>query len=361
MPIDTISTLEEFDRARERWDYVYAGDQHANVFLTWRWLRAHFSTLPYPWLVLAYRRDAAPYTAFLPLVRKSYEPWGVELGHELFLGGYPRADFTGIVALRDDVEGAIDDFGRHIEQRLVWDNFQLLNVLDPRGAELVRHLARDAYVVRRREPEASTYVCLPPSWQEYLDRLSANARQQLRAKIRKAERLPGYRLLYADEENLEEQIETLLRLHQRHWGGDLRLARIRFGDLFRESFATGCLYLVSAWDGETPIAALAAFTDDQKQTFSFYIAGYDEDYAAISPGRVIVAISIRDAIERGYTTYDFLGGDEPYKAHFGAERRDTANTVVTRTSVRATLLNIARRCVRAARSTRRTMDSIVGR
>jgi CelD/BcsL family acetyltransferase involved in cellulose biosynthesis len=361
--IDTISTLSELDRVRACWDDVYARDQHANVFMTWPWVRAHLSTLPsaYQWLVLAYRPDTGPYTAFLPLVRKAYAPCGITLGHELFLGGYPRADHMSIIAIREEVASAVVAFTCHIEEKLAWENFQLLNVLDPDSAELVGAFARIGLLVHGRAEGTSTYLRLPGSWEDYLAGLSANARQQLRTKARKIERLAQYRLLYAGAENVEEQIETLLALHCRRWGRDLPRARRRFGDLFRQCFATGCLYLVSAWDGTTPLAALAAFLDHRKRGFSFYITGYNDDCPDLSPGRFIIAHSIRDAIERGFELYDFLHGDEPYKAHFGVETRETHNTIVTRPGKRARVLNLVRACVRATRATQGALaDAIRG-
>jgi CelD/BcsL family acetyltransferase involved in cellulose biosynthesis len=351
MPIDTISTIEEFERWREAWERVYTSDRHAMLFLSWPWLRAHFATVQYEWLVLAFRPDdASPYAAFLPLVLAKYPRRGIVLDRELFMGGYPRADYTGLLALPDYERDAIDAFGRHIAQRLAWDNFRLNDVVDPRIADLVAAFSGDgAYTVAERRPEPAPYVRLPSTWDEYLAGLSRQDRKRLRASIRDAERLPGYRVVHATSDDLDEQIETLLVLHQRRWGGDLLRARRRFRQLFRECFRAGCLYLVSAWDGSTPVASQVCFTDDRTRSMVSYLAGYNPDYAKIGPGRVLDAQSIRDAIERDYTVYDFGHGDEPYKFGFGAETRYTTNTVVGRARLRTAVVNGARNCVFATR------------
>ena len=49
-----------------------------------------------------------------------------------------------------------------------------------------------------------------------------------------------------------------------------------------------------------------------------YQAGVNPDALAHSPGRLGHMITIRRAIEQGYRAFDFLRGDEPYKAHWRA-------------------------------------------
>jgi CelD/BcsL family acetyltransferase involved in cellulose biosynthesis len=51
-----------------------------------------------------------------------------------------------------------------------------------------------------------------------------------------------------------------------------------------------------------------------------YNVGYDPDrYAYLSSGTVLFAGAIREAIERGKSTFDFLRGSEEYKYRFGAQ------------------------------------------
>ena len=42
----------------------------------------------------------------------------------------------------------------------------------------------------------------------------------------------------------------------------------------------------------------------------------------LAPGIVLLAHVVRDAIERGFPTFDFLRGEEPYKYAFGPEPQD---------------------------------------
>jgi CelD/BcsL family acetyltransferase involved in cellulose biosynthesis len=48
-----------------------------------------------------------------------------------------------------------------------------------------------------------------------------------------------------------------------------------------------------------------------------YNSGYDADFSGLSVGIACKLLSIRDAVERGLTRYDFLKGEETYKRRLG--------------------------------------------
>ena len=52
-----------------------------------------------------------------------------------------------------------------------------------------------------------------------------------------------------------------------------------------------------------------------------YMTGFDPDYAFASPGAILAAHAIEDAMREGCREIDFLRGREPYKYEWGAEDR----------------------------------------
>ena len=48
-----------------------------------------------------------------------------------------------------------------------------------------------------------------------------------------------------------------------------------------------------------------------------YNSGFDPAFADLSVGLLLKATTIRDAIERGLDSFEFLRGDEQYKYHLG--------------------------------------------
>jgi CelD/BcsL family acetyltransferase involved in cellulose biosynthesis len=53
-----------------------------------------------------------------------------------------------------------------------------------------------------------------------------------------------------------------------------------------------------------------------------YNSGFHPDHAALSPGLVLLAALVRDAIARGKRRFDFLRGEERYKYEFGPTAED---------------------------------------
>ena len=66
---------------------------------------------------------------------------------------------------------------------------------------------------------------------------------------------------------------------------------------------------------ERPIAAFVML--EWEDTVGLYNSGFAPERAALSPGLVLLAGVVRDAIERGRRRFDFLRGEERYKYEFG--------------------------------------------
>jgi len=63
---------------------------------------------------------------------------------------------------------------------------------------------------------------------------------------------------------------------------------------------------------------------------SVYNSGFEPDARAASPGIVLIAHALREAISRGRQGFDFLSGEEAYKYDFGARPTDLLHVVVER-------------------------------
>ncbi len=347
LQLTRIDTLAELDAIRPEWERVYAADPSANLFVSWAWLRSLLAVAPGPWQVLVAREtgDGQP-VAFCPLN-------GSQLGEhngsprELRLGGSPWADYTGLVCQPGLEDQACAAFARGLRRDNSFEDLLLANVIDPRLDRFTEHLAAQGFQVCDVRQMAGPYMALPDSWDVYLrDGLAARTRESLRRRIRQVESLPGYRLTRGQDENLNEHIEVLLTLWQGRWGAKPAAELALLRGLFEGCGARGCLWLGVLWAGETPVAALVAFVDRPRGTFAFSKAGYNPAYARLSPGRVMLAHSIRWAIESGFQVYDFLLGGEDYKCSFGAVDRFARSVTLRRRSLRSLASRVERRLKR---------------
>jgi CelD/BcsL family acetyltransferase involved in cellulose biosynthesis len=74
---------------------------------------------------------------------------------------------------------------------------------------------------------------------------------------------------------------------------------------------------VRLWFLDTAAGPIASFvTIEWDGTVGLYNSGFAPERAALSPGVVLLAQLIRDAIARGCRRFDFLRGEERYKYEF---------------------------------------------
>jgi glycosyltransferase involved in cell wall biosynthesis len=164
--------------------------------------------------------------------------------------------------------------------------------------------------------DACLVVDLPASWNDYLMLLP----QKLRKSIREAQ--GQVRLLGA------EGIDELFRLHALRWrerGEQGVLADDRVQRFHREAAKNfereGWLRLVGLFDGDTCAGIVYAF--ECRDRLYFYLGGFDPQYVDWSPGNVLIAYLIEQALRNGVRYADFLRGSEAYKFRWGAREQHT--------------------------------------
>lgn len=344
MRIERFGTLDE--RLADSWQRAYAADPHAHVFMSWPWLSARVEAEPGERMILAvYEGAGGDPIAFLPLAVDA--PAAVNgRGREVTLrpAGYPLADYAGLVCFPAHETEALRALGRYLRREVRWDRFALADVLDPRLERLAGSFSRLAFERIAGRTVACPSVRLPGDWDTFLRHaIRGRSRESLRRRIRKIQAWDGYRMTVASAADLDAHLDALLTLWQGRWGAQEASSIDRLRRLLSACHARGGLWLGGIWDDATPVAALAAYVEPIRSTFSYYISGFSQDYEKASPGRVMVALSIRAAIELGLCRYDFLRGGESYKYQFGAEDAFAREVILVRRTVRSSCRRMMRR------------------
>lgn len=165
-------------------------------------------------------------------------------------------------------------------------------------------------------------------WENYLSSKSANFREQVRARERRLRR--SHELTYrlaSDPARLQAELDVLFALHQARWRGQASAFR---WERFHREFASAALERgwLRLWflelDGR-PAAAWYGFRFGGVE--AFYQSGRDPRWDPASLGFVLLAHSIREALDDGVREYRLLRGDEPYKYRF-ADADPGVTTVV---------------------------------
>jgi CelD/BcsL family acetyltransferase involved in cellulose biosynthesis len=340
MHIDRIDNLADFERLRASWDVAYSADPNAQVFVSWNWLRAWFEISASDWFVLAARdQTTGEYFGFLPLATHPIRVSKIEVMRELRMGGKPFGPITGFIADPKYEAAAIAAIAEYVDEELGWERLRLEEVLDPRVDRFLTRFSKKGFEVDLGEPLSCPYLPLPSSWDEYLAKfLSKKGRYNLKRGFAQVEALQGFRITSPSCDTIADEVETLMSLWQARWGQAPESTLEQYRHMYRAAFAHHGLWLRTLWEGDTPIASLAAYVDPVKRSMAYYTSGFDRRYEKLSPGKVVVGYAIRDAIEDGFDTFDFLVGGHDYKlSFFGASERFASSPVVTRQSLRKTV------------------------
>lgn len=344
MRIEVIDTFTDLAKVEDNWNAIYDADPDAQLFMSWKWLSGWLRQVAGPWFVLAAKMDNkadGPYAAFLPMRIQTRTENG-RIHNELNMAGNFAADYTGFLCAPGAEHLAIPAFARYVKQ-LNWSrlNFENFRVSESRMRLLLANFPKANFQtseisrvgkVDGIDNSLCPFAALPPDWDSYLETLSTNTRQKIRRLLRQIDATEEYRITVATPETIERDLDTLLQFWETKWKprkGDLTQTLVRSNRaMLTRSFHADLLYLPTLWKDDRPLAALATLVDSRKRSFLFYMTGRDETFDGPPPGVILHAHSIRYAIANGFTEYDFLRGNEPYKYSFGVKERRIRCTVV---------------------------------
>jgi CelD/BcsL family acetyltransferase involved in cellulose biosynthesis len=179
---------------------------------------------------------------------------------------------------------------------------------------------------------ACRYIPLPPTFEEYLAGIGTSLRANYRRRWRALQREnQGECLAISDAAGLERHFPTLIALHRMRFAGRVEeSAFLAAGvpefhlEAMRVLAAKGLVRLLVLKAGGEAVAALYGFCVGQ--TFQFYQCGMHTGWLRQGVGQVLIGNAIEQSIAGGQGTFDFLRGDESYKAQW-ADRWHENTTV----------------------------------
>ena len=298
------------DLAAERKDWTRLAAASRNIFSSYEWAEVwarHF--LQGREVLLGRLVSSGTTQALVPLYR-----WGDKPLRVLRLIGHGPADQLGPVCRPEDARTVARALRRSLEERTDLCDVFLADYLP--GDEPWRHLL-DAKVLRRVQ---SPVLRFESGWDDYLRSKSANFREQVRRRERRLRQKHEVVLRLADDpSDIERDMETLLALYLARWSGDRPFvgAWDFHLDFARVAAERGWLRLWFLELDGRPVAAWYGFRYEGVE--SFYQAGRDPRWSDESVGLVLLAHTIREALDDGIHEYRFLRGGEDYKYRFTDE------------------------------------------
>ena len=256
-------------------------------------------------------------------------------------GSRDWADYNGILARDADALDVIDAICGFLKSQ-GWGRIRLKNLrmTDERRDRLLGHFAGEEFGVEFQERiindgQTNNLLCpaidLPESFDGYLDGLGRSTRQKIRRFLRKVENgdlsiRPG----------TPADIPAFERLWARQWSKKPRVEKraAKYGSILATGFENDTVMMSVLEDGPAsgPMGMIASFDDPERKTIRFFVSARDVENSSVPIGTILHADAIRSAIDSGYSCYDFLRGDEPYKLSLGAEISEISSPVLRRRS-----------------------------
>ncbi len=306
LDVEVLCTGAAFSDAAAPWHALRVALRET-PFLSPEWHDSWWHHLPEgtPEVVLV-RRSGRP-VALAPLVR---------MGERLVFSGGDLTDVLDVLAVDEDASRAlaraVASRADALELRYAPERARCLGVF----ALALRHAG---FAVTVEPLVVSPCVSLRASFEEQLATLSKKDRHELRRKLRRLESAGAVSFGYANAPEIDAVLDRFVAWHRAAAGekgtflGPSREAFFRA--LARAGAAAGWFRLGALRLDGRPIAAL--FAIEHEGTLAAYNSAVAPDAAPLSPGILLHAHAMRDAIERGLRVYDLLRGDEPYKYDLG--------------------------------------------
>lgn len=356
MKIELLTEFDDLKTISHEWNSLATSDSRDGFFQTAAWVIAwlkHIANTAEPF-VITVRDSENKLIGLAPLCLISFEDIGFKLktltfaGREVVSGDF--LDFVILPAYRPIVIQAVLDF--IWEQRNSWDMLQLGELI----TESDIHSTSEAWgtgnnlFLRRQERRICPYIDLPSTFDDYQNALNKNMRYLIRRRKRDV-LIKNSCTIHTcnDVEEIQNGISILSDLHTARWkkaDQSGNLMKVGFQEFLNEictKLPTGCkcrLYILS--HNEDKVAALLAFHFGESALY--YQAGWDPDssISRFSPGVVLMAHAIEDAISERLQYFEFLRGDETYKQKWTQTYRKTETLLFGKSYMARSYLTILR-------------------
>jgi len=339
MRVCCLTSLDELTPYADDWDRLAAGVP----FRGWTWLSHWWRHYGPRNETEALRSRLATLCVFDDDALIGVAPWHLECsalrGRVLRpLGsGEVCSDYLGILCHPAREEAVVESLADYLVKdafdnnpdAIRWDLLDLdgIDAEDRAVPALVDQLAASGCSVDRRAGANCWRMDVPVDWTSYLASFGKSRRRDMRRLEQKLADTDHVVLRRVERiEELSEAMDILADLHQRRrrsLGEAGCFASVRFLAFYRDVvpdlLRRGQLHFYWLEIDGKPVAA--EFQLVGNGVLYAYQSGIDPEAMEHRPGNLINAAILREAIAGGYRAFDFLRGDEPYKARFGAQPR----------------------------------------
>jgi CelD/BcsL family acetyltransferase involved in cellulose biosynthesis len=339
----------DFASLREEWRRLFAStDGSSSPFLSWEWLSIWFKWFGAdrtPFVLKAYRENRL--IGLLPLCLQEKKVFGMRLKRLGFIGeAQGGADYLDLIAEPENKSEIYDAIFEFLKKENCFDLICLENLAgDSEASGFLQNFnqgeAEPAFRYNAHASAVCPQIDLSNGWESVLKQSKRAA--NFRRRLKQLEKMPGFEFRsITSAPETAEAFERFFFLHEKRWlknggselSGHPRLVSFQ-RDLIRAMAETGLLRFDELWvEGE---CRASVYGFDDRQTFYYYNSGYDLEWSRFSVGLVLIGLSVKNAVARGNSLYDFLRGDETYKFDWSNRKTELVTITLSRGTISALL------------------------
>ncbi|MBI5652252.1 MAG: GNAT family N-acetyltransferase [Chloroflexi bacterium] len=324
MKIEIYTDDSVFEKLGTPWNKVLSHSVTDTIFLTREWQSVWWRNLGTGQLrVITIREDDDTLIGIAPLFVET----GTDgLKHLSLVGCVDVSDYLDVLVARGNESRVYTALIETLTRAdfPAWDQLHLCTLpADSPTNKLLAEIAQARGLqIETKLHAVAPIIELPATWDEYLATLDKKQRHEIRRKLRRIEEAHATWHTIGADEATDAPIADFIALHKtsrpdKHLFMDARMQNF-FIEIARALHTRGWLQLLFLEVEGARAASLLNFA--YGNDILVYNSGYDPiKYGVYSPGIVLFARSIQDAIAAKYRRYDFLRGNEEYKYRFGAK------------------------------------------
>ena len=326
MKLIEILTQSEIAKSRHNWETL-AGD---HPFCNWNWMSSWYTVYGNDdnIRIVAFEANGEWHGVLPMIVQDSRQ------GRALCFasGGRACADYVRpiikpgsqdivIPMMAEWLQALLDD--RTLGLDLI--EFDGVSQDDPWIGHLSTILRQQNYPISDRAGEGCWVAELEPTWEAFQQKIKKSFRRKLRKACKNME-LPQMNVEIIDSaKRLEVIWPEFVRLHQlrrKEMGQQGCFAEPEFEAFLNRAIHRmvdkGTASLVATHFDDRVFATMLLLTNSN--TTYMYQTGMDPDFKHLEPGHLLGTVAVQQAISRGHQYFDYLRGDEPYKANWQTKR-----------------------------------------
>ena len=321
--IERIDTLAQLDELEKEWTNLVTEIPMIPVFLTWEWIRTWWELWGQDrelWLLSARDRQGK-LLGLAPLMVEIARIGLLKIRVMAFIGsGLVSPLHLNIIAptaLQEELLHVFEDYLLSHANR--WDVINFTYVA--KDSILYGQLIDKGGRLRTGRQKIAPYIALPDDWETYQKTLTKKLKRNLRYFHAKLEDdYPGQVLFgcVTEDQELNSKMERLEELNKIRWHD--KGAFTAFDDpvfsIFHQKIAGaalnhGWLRLYTLTVMDRIIGLFYCFRIQDR--FYAYQMAFDTAWSEYSPGRLLIAYGIQEALREGVSELDWGPGEDEYK------------------------------------------------